>query len=61
MVWDCFSGAGLGLLVPVKGALKTLAYLDILDNSMPSTLWKQFGTGQFLFQRDCAPEYKARP
>uniref|UniRef100_A0A3Q3IJ65 RRM domain-containing protein n=1 Tax=Monopterus albus TaxID=43700 RepID=A0A3Q3IJ65_MONAL len=58
MVWGCFSGAGLGPLVPVKGTLN--ASEDILDNFMLPTLWEQFGDGPFLFQHDCAPVHKAR-
>ncbi|XP_061779063.2 microsomal triglyceride transfer protein large subunit isoform X2 [Nerophis lumbriciformis] len=34
MVWGCFSGVGLGPLVPVKGTLNAPGYQNILDNSM---------------------------
>ena len=60
MVWACFSGAGLGPLVPVKETLNASAYQEILDSFMLPTLWKQLGDGPFLFQHDCTPEYKPR-
>jgi len=60
IVWCCFSGAGLGPLVPVKGTLNASAYQEILDNFMLPTLWKQFRDGPFLFQHDCATVHKAR-
>lgn len=37
IVWGFFSGAGLGPLAPVKGALHASAYQDILDNFMLPT------------------------
>ena len=60
IVRGCFSGAGLGYLVPVKKTLNASAYQQILDNFMLSTLLKQFGDGPFLFQHDCPPVHKAR-
>ena len=47
MVWGCFSGAGLGPLVPVKGC-----------RTIPCS--QLFGNGPFQFQHDCAPVHKAR-
>ena len=47
-------------LSSVKGTLNASAYQEMLDNSMPPTLWAQFGDGPFLFQHDCAPVHKAR-
>ena len=60
MVWDCFFSSWSWPLVPVKGTLNISAYQEMLDNSMPPTLWEQFGDGPFLFQHDCAPVHKAR-
>ena len=50
MVWSCFSGAGLGPLVPVKGTLNASAYQEMLDNSMLPTsnkdMMREFGVGE---------------
>ena len=60
MMWGCFSGTGLGPLVPVEGTLNGSAYQEMLDNFMLPALWQQFGDGPFLFQHDSAPVHKAR-
>jgi hypothetical protein len=44
----------------VKESIKTMAYNDILENSVPPTLWQQFGEGPFLFQLGNASMHKAR-
>ena len=60
VVLGCFSGAGLGTLVPVNGTLNASAYQELLDNFMHQTLLEQFEDGPLLFQHYCAPVHKAR-
>jgi hypothetical protein len=38
-----------GSFIPVKGNLNAREYSDILDGSVFSNLWQQFGEGPFLF------------
>jgi hypothetical protein len=62
------SNNGLGLFfkvwldpsVSVKGNINATAYNYILDDSVPQTLWQQFGEGPFLFLHDNAPVHKVR-
>ena len=48
------------LLVLVIGNMNSEVYVNILDNSMLSTLWQQFGIGPFLYEHDNAPVHKAK-
>ncbi len=34
MMWGCFSGKGLGLLVKVDGKMNRLNYIDILEKNL---------------------------
>ena len=52
MVYDCFSWFKLGPLVLVNGNMNSEVYVNILDNSMLSTQWQQFGICPFLYQHD---------
>ena len=38
----------------------TLQHINILDDSVLTTLWQQFWEGPFLFQHDNATVHKAR-
>lgn len=55
-LWYGFFFRSWTCALQVKETLKP----DILDNSMPPTLWEQFGFGPFLFHHDCAQVHKAR-
>ncbi|KAG2462409.1 TCB1 transposase, partial [Polypterus senegalus] len=60
MLWGCFSAAGTGRLVRIKGKMTAAMYRDILDeNLLQSTL--DLGLGRwFIFQQDNDPKHTAK-
>ncbi|KAG2460776.1 TCB1 transposase, partial [Polypterus senegalus] len=60
MLWGCFSVAGNGRLVRIKGKMTAAMYRDILDeNLLQSTLDLRLGR-RFIFQQDNDPKYTAK-
>ena len=60
MLWGCFSAAGTGRLVRIKGKLNAAMYRDILEeNLLQSTLELRLGRW-FIFQQDNDPKHTAK-
>ncbi|KAK1803211.1 hypothetical protein P4O66_021730, partial [Electrophorus voltai] len=60
MLWGCFSAAGTGRLVRVKGKLNAAMYRDILEeNLLQSALDLRLGQ-RFIFQQDNDPKHTAK-
>uniref|UniRef100_A0A8C4RNL8 Transposase n=1 Tax=Erpetoichthys calabaricus TaxID=27687 RepID=A0A8C4RNL8_ERPCA len=60
MLWGCFSAAGTGRLVRIKGKMTAAMYRDILDeNLLQSALDLRLGR-RFIFQQDNDPKHKAK-
>ncbi|KAG2468313.1 TCB1 transposase, partial [Polypterus senegalus] len=60
MLWGCFSAAGAGRLVRIKGKVTVAMYRDILDeNLLQSALDLRLGR-QFVFQQDNDPKHTAK-
>ncbi|KAG2464974.1 TCB1 transposase, partial [Polypterus senegalus] len=60
MLWGCFSAAGTGRLVRIKGKMTAAMYRDILDeNLLQSALDLRLGR-QFIFQQDNGPKHTAK-
>ena len=57
----CKKCHGSGSLVPMKGNLNITAYNVILDNSVPPTLWQQFGEDLSCFSMTMPPCTKWGP
>uniref|UniRef100_A0A8C4T630 Tc1-like transposase DDE domain-containing protein n=1 Tax=Erpetoichthys calabaricus TaxID=27687 RepID=A0A8C4T630_ERPCA len=60
MLWGCFSAAGTGRLVRIKGKMTAAMYRDILDeNLLQSALDLRLGQ-RFIFQQDNDPKHTAK-
>ncbi|KAG2458847.1 TCB1 transposase, partial [Polypterus senegalus] len=60
MLWGCFSAAGTGRLVRIKGKMTAAIYRDFLDkNLLQSTLDLRLGR-RFIFQQDNNPKHTAK-
>uniref|UniRef100_A0A8C4S771 Tc1-like transposase DDE domain-containing protein n=1 Tax=Erpetoichthys calabaricus TaxID=27687 RepID=A0A8C4S771_ERPCA len=60
MLWGCFSVAGTGRLVRIKGKMAAAMYRDILDeNLLQSALDLRLGR-RFIFQQDNDPKHTAK-
>ncbi|KAG2466468.1 TCB1 transposase, partial [Polypterus senegalus] len=60
MLWGCFSAAGTGRLVRIKGKMTAAMYRDILnENLLQSALDLTLGR-RFIFQQDNDPKHTAK-
>ncbi|KAG2462686.1 TCB1 transposase, partial [Polypterus senegalus] len=60
ILWGCFSAAGTGRLVRIKGKMTAAMYRDILDeNLLQSALDLRLGR-RFIFQQDNDPKHTDR-
>ncbi|KAG2468484.1 TCB1 transposase, partial [Polypterus senegalus] len=60
MLWGCFSVAGTGRLVRIKGKMTAATYRDILDeNLLQSALDLRLGR-RFIFQQDNDPKHTTK-
>ncbi|KAG2465757.1 TCB1 transposase, partial [Polypterus senegalus] len=60
MLWRCFSAAGTGRLVRIKGKMTAAMYRDILDeNLLQNTVNLRLGR-RFIFQQDNDPKHTAK-
>ncbi|KAG2459777.1 TCB1 transposase, partial [Polypterus senegalus] len=60
MLWGCFSAAGTGRLVRIKGKMTAAMYRDILDeNLLQIALDLRLGR-RFIFQQDNDPKHTAK-
>ncbi|GFS85769.1 transposable element Tcb1 transposase [Trichonephila clavipes] len=60
MVWGCMSSHGVGRLHIASGTVKSMDYIEILQNKLLSTARDLFGNQSWIFQDDNAPCHRAK-
>uniref|UniRef100_A0A8C4RQN3 Uncharacterized protein n=1 Tax=Erpetoichthys calabaricus TaxID=27687 RepID=A0A8C4RQN3_ERPCA len=61
MLWRCFSAAGIGRLVRIKGKMTAAMHRHILDENLLQSSAKDLRLGRrFTFQQDNDPKHTAK-
>ncbi|KAG2467933.1 TCB1 transposase, partial [Polypterus senegalus] len=60
MLWGCFSAAGTGRLVRIKGRMTAAMYRDILDENLLQSAFDLRLRLRFIFQHDNDPKHTAK-
>ncbi len=60
MLWGCFSAAGTGRLVAIKGKMNAAKYRDILDENLLQSAQDLRLGRRFTFQQDNDPKHTAK-
>ncbi|GFU82362.1 transposable element Tcb1 transposase, partial [Trichonephila clavipes] len=60
MVWGCMSSHGVGRLHVVRGTVKAMDYIKILQNQLLPTARDLFGIQSWIFLEDNAPCHRAK-
>ncbi|GFX74205.1 hypothetical protein TNCV_2912381 [Trichonephila clavipes] len=60
MVWVCMSSHGVGRLHIVRGTVKAMDYIEILQNKLLPTARDLLGSHSWIFQDDNAPCHRAK-
>uniref|UniRef100_A0A9J8C0K3 Transposase n=1 Tax=Cyprinus carpio carpio TaxID=630221 RepID=A0A9J8C0K3_CYPCA len=60
MLWGCFSAAGTGRLVAIKGKMNAAKYRDILDENLLQSAQDLRLGRKFTFQQDNGPKHTAK-
>ena len=60
MIWGCFSGKGLRLLVKVNSKMNRLNYINILEKNLLPFIQSKYCKQPYAFQDDNAPIHITR-